>query len=910
MSGMCLFNEKTVGTSALLAELELRSGLSCKAEPTALRVISYRIALKKYLALHQVDQTPFFADSFSVDDLGVASELLKWRDALVLSGWNSAVTGISDKIDQLAIIERIFKSDKMFRPGEADRWIKLCDFTDGNTVLDGSDTIIVLSDSEALLPVVRKTLENMHSKGLNVEYRSFASADSGKPSTNIGKFQAFLSDSSKSHEWAEGDTSLSIVHFRDTSSLYEWAASHAGNDGYDVTVCPDAKLMNENLMVFGKPVVDSMTENSNPQILQLMNLGISLFYRPLDINNLLSYLLIPVNPLPGGLRVRLIRALVKDNGLGETWKSVFEGDDRYIFVNDEKSEGESEKREDSAYRKRKMKFISMVMDNNHSEEDEDGQMISRDALKDYVTALLTWSYGRCSILQSDDSSQSAQVREQLIGLNAICDAFVFLIGQEEEWLSRNKIAQWLSHIYSPGTFTHKKALAGSIETVGNIHDITDNPDSLLWLGCNGDDSSGDIYSFLSQEEKDNLENKGMQFLSHEKLIRAERNDIKRAICSIGRKLTIVYADKDYGEAIMKHHVLSLVAKAFGMNDKNIPDIQIESPQPEAEFVESRVFNDFGKKELQEGFEGGLLKNDPDHDFSFSQLDKLIQRPFQYVIEYMAALKDTGSQGLAEMPTVLGTLAHKYVTYLVDLGKGTSPFTDKSETDFGKDIDDLAMEYASMMLLEENRIAFTTYKKRLYQSIRNLGKIISDNGFEIVESEHECCNTIDGLGKFIGYIDLLLKSRDGRYIIFDLKWSEGDTYYKKIAENKAAQLRIYEELLRKEGKEVCFTAYYNLLMGQLLINKADDSKLSSHENVISIKCDDSSDLLEKLKASFDFRLEQLENGIVEDAEGMKTDNLEYALETAEKNLYPLETGKNKEKYFEYGNKNRILRGDLE
>ena len=89
----------------------------------------------------------------------------------------------------------------------------------------------------------------------------------------------------------------------------------------------------------GQPVVNSTATNSNPQLLQLFKLGLSLFARPLNVYNLLSYLQIPGNPL-GGVSYKLARVLSDEGGINETWKEVIK---EYDFTDDEGKNRRAEK---------------------------------------------------------------------------------------------------------------------------------------------------------------------------------------------------------------------------------------------------------------------------------------------------------------------------------------------------------------------------------------------------------------------------------------------------------------------------------------------------------------------------------------------------------------------------------------
>ena len=69
--------------------------------------------------------------------------------------------------------------------------------------------------------------------------------------------------------------------------------------------------------------VGANIEEANPLTLQLFKLAMSLFSRPLNINDVLSYLQLPVGPVPRKLRSALAYILATNGGFGEIdWNDI------------------------------------------------------------------------------------------------------------------------------------------------------------------------------------------------------------------------------------------------------------------------------------------------------------------------------------------------------------------------------------------------------------------------------------------------------------------------------------------------------------------------------------------------------------------------------------------------------------
>src|SRR3984893_5559101 len=78
------FNESICGPQGFLRLLELRLGLASKPASAAARIVQYREFLQNAASIKE----RFYTASFAKDPLAVAETLLRWRDELVLAGWD------------------------------------------------------------------------------------------------------------------------------------------------------------------------------------------------------------------------------------------------------------------------------------------------------------------------------------------------------------------------------------------------------------------------------------------------------------------------------------------------------------------------------------------------------------------------------------------------------------------------------------------------------------------------------------------------------------------------------------------------------------------------------------------------------------------------------------------------------
>lgn len=280
--GQPLF-EKIVGDAGLLEHLELRLGLPGNESDTIDRILAYRKALET------VAKDAFYEDAFKKDSLATAKEILRWRDVLVMEGFEADAGYKSSRLRKLAEAEKVFRSANLV--GTPERWKAVLAFAQGRT--PGAD-IEVCHDIELLPKLVRDTL-----KAFGVVKGRY---------DGLGEENLPLDNKSKE---------ISILQFSTVADAYRWAVE---NNDCEAVICPDPFQLNAALRNREKPLLDA-SAGGDSSITQLFRLGMSLLERPVNVKNVLEFLRMEVSPIRGNL---LAFALKRDGGLGEEWKKALD----------------------------------------------------------------------------------------------------------------------------------------------------------------------------------------------------------------------------------------------------------------------------------------------------------------------------------------------------------------------------------------------------------------------------------------------------------------------------------------------------------------------------------------------------------------------------------------------------------
>ena len=840
--GSVLMDEMVVGTRGLLAELELRAGMTGKETPWFTRVVAYYKAIKSVLAAgHKV----FFEESFSKDELGVSGELLRWRDSLVMTGWTPDLPSdspVAYKFHDLALIERYFKA-----PGESDRWWALKQV---RGYMTGSTIEVRVPDSS----IEQVITDVLACSGAQV---SFAPVHEG--------------------EELALKASVKVLQFRNQSDAYRWISGQVIQDG-TVVVNRNNKGLNDVLRAMGKPLVKSEYRDSNPLTIQLFKLGFDLFSDCVDIKTLVAYLSIPVNPLPYEGRRELQEYLVNNGGFGEGWTEIL----------------------------KEYEIQSPVIVNAPN----NGVKTSMDTVKAYSDELKEWSARYAVALQEE--GKNPDLAAQLRSLCEMCEALDAVLESVSGDITFDQLERYVDGIYTACSFPDEKAQVGSFDMVNDVRAIVEGPEKLIWLDCNAGSMGRYPLFFLSRAEVDYLKGNGLSIVDDETFVRTSSLAAKRALEAVSGEIVLVIYSKAQGERVDEHPIFTEI-KA-----KGLPFTLVENPDmPKGEM---QPVSKLQAPPLEFHLEKGVKIPERPHGESYSSIDTLIQRPIDYVLDYVLKLREQDILQLADIRTVKGNIAHAVIEN-VALALRDNGVTDYSDKELTAIIDQAAL--SGGILLYNSKVEYDSFKLKLKQSVRTLLSIIQDNGLKVFDCEHyievvlpdivEEDGTVRSIGKFNARIDLLLQDRNNDFVILDLKWSESSRYRNKIRQQEDLQLVLYSEALAVAypDHKVLGCGYY--VIPQCVIETRESFFRSMEQaNYYDLPPEDYEDVYAEAVRSYAYRKMQLEEGILEGGEGQKfsTDGMDYlgAMYRMRIDLYPLEPDWQDDalKASAYGNKNYILK----
>ena len=840
--GQVMLGEHVVGTRGLLSELELRAGMTGKETPWFTRVVAYYRAAKAVL---DAGNKTFFEESFSKDELGVSGELLRWRDALVMTGWTPDMpcdSPVAYKFRDLALVERHFKS-----LGDPDRWWALTQVKD---YLAGSSVEVRVPES-ALDKVIVLALE---ASGAEIKYME----------EHCG-------------EELNLKASVKALQFRNQSDAYRWISGQNIQDG-TLVVNRNNKSLNDVLRAMGKPLVKSEYRDSNPLTIQLFKLGFDLFSERVDIKTLVAYLNIPVNPLPFMGRRELLNHLIDQGGFGEKWNEILA---EYEITSP-----------------------ALVSATNPSAK------ASKNAVRAYSDELKEWASRYAQVLQNE--AKNLDLVSQLLSLTEMCEALDSILETVPEEIPYELLEHYVDGIYSACSFPDEKAQVGAFDVIGDVKAIVEGPRKLIWLDCYANPTGKYPLFFLSRAETIYLQSQGVTIVEDETFVRTSSLAVKRALESVKEEIVLAICKKVQGERSEEHPIWTEI-KA-----KGIPYALDENPEmPDGEVL---PINKLQTPPFEFKLEEGIKIPERPHGESYSSIDMLIQRPIDYVLDYVIKLRENDILQLADIRTVKGNVAHAVIEQvMLDLrDKNVRTYTDDELTDI---IDEKAIHGGA--LLYNSKVEYDSFKLKLIQSVNTLLDFVLSNGLSVFDCEHyievdlpaitEDDGTVCSIGKFNARIDLLLQDANEDFVILDLKWSDSSRYRNKVKNQQDLQIQLYSVAMEAAypKHKVIGCGYY--IIPQCVIETHEGYFAGlKHANYYELPEESYVDVYAEAVRSYDYRKKQLEEGILEGGEGqlMDHDSVDYlgAMFINKIDLYPLDADWQNEdlKASAYGNKNYILK----
>lgn len=851
----CVLGTKYVGPLGLLDELELRAGMSRGETSPMMRAIAYGNAIQKVLD-SKPSSEPFYQQSFENDPLGVAQQLLRWRDALCMAGWNKN-TKLPDslsedgkkRLESLQAVEKYFESI-----GVGERWHQLLD-ANLDALLPKDLEIEVDMKMDLLPPIIRKVLEKTKRAK---ESESVANLGDKTLSGFAGKF--------------------TLCQFPEQNDAYQWAALQTEFTP-DVYVNEDNFTFNQVLKSVGKPLVDANIQGSVPEMSQLLKLGIALFRQPVNQTHLTNYLYIFRHPIQWQTRSYLRYKIQKDGG----FKNVTDKKGRLIpfsdpTINDTISDPD----------------LWGMWEKTHT---SNGNVPTKDVTA-FCDALLKWLHKakQTAAIELDQNPDfGVQLSSQLAVLdNQTQSLKTYLSGKTD--ISNDELDKVVASICQGDSIQTDYGRLGSCDMLNDLKGLAVNGKTVMWMDCVRKSRPRYDYAFLNPADIKILQTDGLLIPDASLEMQASDFAEKLAVNRAEKIIALMPQRKD-GERTEENLLITELralnpsttiksGRGIKLPATSIKDFAAKGIAPQE--VEYQLRN---KKLLK-----NIDKQDPkavagthsahtvgyqrEHE-SYSSLSQLVNYPFDYLLNYIFNLKEDDSSNLS---LIEGNVAHDVISELVEKSTqnkviDTNKFLAlcKRKSDVKRLIEKTIEKRGAELLLPENQMEKSSFVRTLSQnSIPTLAKIIEENNLEVEGNEMDFTKILTDVNgnpvfNMNSRIDFVLKKTDvhqqTKYYIFDFKWTTKPKERKEeLEECKELQLALYKKILEEVYGTGCVEMYgYYLIKQTKLLTTYPYLLQNAAIEVVQQKA--SYNLFEQAAESYRERVRNLKGGFIEEGEDM-------------------------------------------
>jgi hypothetical protein len=829
-----LMDVQVLETQGLLTQLALHAGIHQQIPSYPERLAAYHDVLLHYDASHP---NGLFHHSIEIDSMSVAKSLLQWRDTLALSGWRSDMNleGCT-RLNELAAIDAGYSDDGLavlLQKLSA----QLALMSTGQVTIPNTyrELTIELPCSLELLPdYLQPLFHALTTVGVTIEERP----DDAKQIPQIIKEYSF------SQQW----------------KAEAWLA-HQDSKAYDLWINTNSKRLDNWLHMSGKSVCGSEMTESNPQITQLFLLAVQLFQRPLNVNILVQYLSLPLCPLDWKLSKDLIYKMVREGG----------------FYNEKVQECIDSHKNDELFSK-SMVFLPFDLRDEASALAlvEESDVVDKKVLLNFMEKIGKYATQKANG-EGHLSPDDARI-PQLRFVADLCKALIRLVNtQSDSQLSYAKLIQWAQALYESADYTLYHAQVGSRLFIDRPQNMISDAHSVVWCDFYGDVSSTLSTDFLSPYEQEQLKKKGILLWDNQHESDLMNQMMARPLRK-ANQLTIITC-KQCGATILPIHPL------YYQLPKHGEPIDGDSLYDEIATKDVVAVDNHRESDAREiCFDAEKHPINWMNTESFSSMEKLLQDPFDYFMNYPLNFKDV-SESEIKLSTTYGYVAHDTIEYLFTSDKGNISLKEFVESHYEEALHRAFLRKGALLLLPENHLDKDRITYQLRKCVNNLADLVEENGLTVIKCEQEEEEQLDfeeGIS-MKGYIDMVLKDNAGNEVVFDLKWtSKKDKFQKTLKNNRALQLAIYKAMLEKHPghPQAVRTAYYVMPLGKLF--STDNFSGSNFEMITP---DSQGDVMDQLRKGYTERRREINEGKIETADNEPIGNLEYA---ATLGVFPLDS----------------------
>jgi hypothetical protein len=812
----------------LLNLLETHLGL------TGIPVSGARRAAAFLIALRAADNPQrFYHLSLQSDELGTASQLLRWRDEWMLSGWDgTGAAGWPIRLLDMVAVEAFASAS--VPPGEGQRLAAVLERLQVRRV--PIEQVQLLDPLESFPPRWQDVLAQLPTVS-PLAISQPAPGDLGRVQT------ACLAAASQVHvpnaPPLEDDGSVLVLRPLDVEVALHWLANHCrhapGSARLLVAESGGASI-DETFHVEGVPGCGFDEPSTLRPALQALPLALETLWAPIEPERLLEFLAHQIGPLDRRARHRLAVAFSEQPGIGgRSWTHAKE------WIAERLGTGTAE-------------AVTFWLEQARHARDPGAPV---EAILERVERLQTALQSRLTGLQARGGANEAQIRD-VISAASQCDQLVEGVGELQRHgvvtIRQRLLEQLVSRATADSGNSLAYARAGCLPSAVTPAACSIEPvDEVVWWMP----AKPQLPSRLPwvRAELDALRGAGVKLRDPQAQMAALMGEWTRPVLVARQRLILVLPP----EGSEDHPIWQLLKAMY-------PDLEPVALEAHAQGqmgpIEGRpLARAQGRWSLDPFAAWRASYPTPTHreTQSYSSLDLLFNNPALAVLidgAQLEAAKTTSVQGGNKL---YGNLAHRILELLFSEAGSLAWAVDQLEAWLEPTLSVLLRQEGLPLLAPGGAMRLEQFKDTIRRGTVVLLDHLRHAGAVRVEPERALKGDMKGLA-VTGKTDLLVHLANGHTLAIDYKWATAPRYRERLEGNGYLQLALYALMIEQElGRAPAGVAYFTFVDAVLLTVTPDLFGPSARVVLARYTSDQ---VIDAAVESWNWRADQWERGEVE------------------------------------------------
>ena len=850
------------GPNGLLTMLETHFGLTVlPANNEYFRIEQYRQAIMRHSAGCGEENASFYCQSFAADQFATAAELLSRRDELLLAGWDFTINDdLPARLKTLAEIEAIFQTkppeDSNELPltlsaGFADRFMAVFHYIGKRK---HPIQTIYLNEPVDILPFYfQKLLSKLQANTPELIIQPIHNETFVNSGSDLDHFKnRLLAPSGKVPKITlKNDGSLLLLKAKRATDAANYLAKlfKINPDFRPVCLVPEKnRALDIALIQEGFPSLGIQSASLARPTLQILKLITAFLWKPLDPFKILEFVSLSVKPLDDGLANIIAELMAQNPGIkSDRWhariKSYFE--ELAELSQTDKSINVQQVTDQFEFWFERSRF------------DAD-KTVPKGQVIDIFNYLQDWAY--------DIFRETGEKNNSLLVLGEQAKRIKELLEVlPEVQLTYLELERIVRTIYEPAPVVFQEREVGHLPFVMNNSAIVRPVEKLVWWNFVQNEP---VHFFSRWYEK---ERKYMQSIDCQMVTPKEENELlvwqrRRPVLNTARQLILIMPEMVAGSVVHPHPLYGDLEAAFANfeaitfnldNEKGREHFAQHFDLPERINIPQRQL---GKPKPFVQIPNIAKLSDREHE-TLTSLETLFYYPYQWMFRYKIKLNQTSILSVVDDNRLLGNLAHRMFENLLDKEKQDVTTWKKSEVEnwIEKESPGLLRREGAVLLMygrEPEKIAFIN---KLKYSAWSLVSQIQENGWKIVATEQDLQGNFQDK-PVKGRADLVLQ-RGEEIAVLDLKWRGAAMRERIIRNQEDLQLVLYSKLLTPD-ETWAHTGYFIMENGKMIARNQ-----LAFKNITAVAADldhgaINQEIIQKMEATYDWRMQQLAAGKVE------------------------------------------------